>query len=245
MPVPDLTRSADEQARDVRLERLERSPDVLVAHPNSPFFLVFYPRARGNWSAERIEPGDGVADDEVGVWWLPVLQNEPIIPGLNGHRTLKGDNADPRDAYEQAHQAIARAGGIVLPKELGYMKERPCVHPLTQRSGVRYFDAWSKPRVTLEGQRLKFDFDRQRFNRWRLSLLRDGLIPPPLPHMIDMTRARIASRVERRAALVGLDAEVKQAHVGAARDADALAQQAQVATPDTYEKTKRKPKGSH
>lgn len=196
MPVPsDLTAPAAVGARPVST-RLTES-DRLLIRPNYPWFYVLYPDHPGNWFVATIEPGPGVADDEVGDWWLPKLQTEPVIPGVNHHRTLKrGQKAETM--YDDAHQKISRDRGVVLPHDLGYIREVDCVDPRTQREGTYYLDVWSAPRKSRRGKRLKFAFDRQRYFRWLLRLIRDGVIAEPDEDIIAERVEIYARRPERR-----------------------------------------------
>lgn len=240
MPVPtDLTAPADAAARQGRPEKYERPDGMLFAAPNALWFYVFYPDHPGNWMVQDIKAGPDVPEDEVGVWWLPVLQQEPAQPGVNGHRTLKA-NQEPRDAYDLAHLNVNRHGGIVLPQALGYRYERDCIHPLTKAPGTRHIDAWSKPRRTLGNQRVKFDFDAQRYYRWLLGLIRDGHVPPPDPNLLDYDVARFAQRVERRQALPRTDTKVE--HVADAQARLDAANTAQVPTAAVVETKRVAPK---
>ena len=108
MPVPpDLISAADTAARNARPETLERATDALFAAPNKPFFYVFYPQHRGNWKVEEIQAASGIPDEDVGVWWLPILQQEPVQPGINGNHTL-ASASNPEHQYDSAHLRIKR-----------------------------------------------------------------------------------------------------------------------------------------
>jgi hypothetical protein len=194
MPVPNLTEPAatGTRASTSRLGDVDRIP----VRPNYPWFYVFYPDHPGNWFVAHIESGPGVPDEDVGDWWLPCLQTEPVIPGVNHHRTIKrGQRLE--SAYTDAHGKIRLDGGVVLDQSLGYRREVDCVDPRTQREGTFHIDVWSKPRRARRGKRLKFDFDRQRYYRWLLSLMREGVLPLPDPDILEERAEQYARRVER------------------------------------------------
>jgi hypothetical protein len=213
MPVPnELTAPAAEGARE--LSGGLHTGDVLPVRPNFPFFFVFYPDSPGNWFIGEIEAGPGVPEADVGVWWLPALQKEPIHPGINLHRTRKKGEA-PEAAYDNAHLAIRRNGGIVLSHDLGYVKELDCRDPRTQREGKYHAEAWSKPaKSRRQGKRLKFAFDRQRYYRWLLALMREGILPTPADDIIAENVERLQARVARRETQTDLTPE-KRAELSA------------------------------
>jgi hypothetical protein len=171
----------------------------LPVTPNVRFFLVFYPGHPGNWAPFRIEAGEGVPEDQVGNWLLPVLQREPVQPGMNLHRT-KPKHADAHVCWDNAHLHIQRQGGIVLPDTLGYCVGVPCRDPLTGREGLFYMDVWSTPRPVRMGRRLKFKFDHQRYARWRLQLTLEGVLPEPDEDIVKDLRRSFEARIARREA---------------------------------------------
>jgi hypothetical protein len=222
MAVPsDLIRPADEHARSTASQAADDG-NVLSVRPNHPFFLVHYADHPGNWFVGQIEAGEGVPDEDVGHWWLPKLNKERTQPGVNGNRTI-GRGVDPIEAYDNAHSLIRRNGGNILPKSLGYEVARDCIDPKTRTAGQVFLEAWEKPKPKLRGKRLKFDFDRQRFLRWLLSLLRDGIIAAPDEQIVDIHLARLAERVPRRER-----DETKAKHIEAARADLAAAEKASV-----------------
>ena len=178
----------------------QRAPDVLPVRPNHPFIYHFVPTDPGNWSPVSIEAGEGVADDEVGTWWLPMLKALPIKPGLMGCRTVPR-GANPSRAYSGAVERLREKGHFDLDPDLGYCVAKPCEDPRTKATGAYYMDAWSTPRRKLANRALKFNFDRQRYYRWLLSLIREGVIPAPDPDVVDARQARIVTQVQRREAV--------------------------------------------
>lgn len=223
--VDDLTRPAAEHGRVSTDEAGELAIDALLVRPNHPFYMVFYPDHPGNWDAAVIS-GDE-SDEATGTWWLPTLQRDPAQPGVNGYRTTKkGDR--PGHAKAQAHELITSDGGIVLPLSLGYRVELDCIDPRSKTPGTFYTDAWSEPRPKIRGQRLKHTFDRERYNRWRLMLVREGYVPAPDPQLLDINRARMAVRIERREALRDLPDERRVDYVAEAEAAAAIVDEAKV-----------------
>lgn len=231
MPVPsDLTESPIAESRPVSARLTNNG--ALRLKSNHPWFYVFYPDHPGNWFVGSIEPGPDVPDADVGAWWLPQLQTEAVQPGVNGHRTLRR-GAPPESAYSNAHELIRRDGGTVLPHSLGYIREVPCVDPMTQTPGVRHIDVWSNPRRTVQrGQRQKFEFDRQRYYRWLLALMRDGTIPLPDPHIIEPRQAQVVARVERLETNIYATPEVRSSVIDAAKSEAARVVGAKVVDPE-------------
>lgn len=193
MPVPNGLNAPAVAGARVASSQTER----LQTRPNYDWFYVHYPADSANWFVAEIRAMPGVPDEEVGVWWLPKLQTETTQPGINLHRTLAKGQPDAQ-RYDNAHLHIQRDGGIVLPKSLGYCVEVDCIDPRTQREGTYYMDAWSTPRPHRPGKRMKADFDRQRYHRWLLHLLLDGVIPSPDAHIVNELTARQRARVARR-----------------------------------------------
>lgn len=238
MAVPDkgLTKPADPNARAASVGAgTTDDPNILRARPNHKFALVCYPDHPGNWSACEIEAGPGVPEEDVGVWLLPTLQRESMQPGVCGHRTIK-KGMSARAAYDDAHKVIERDGGIVLdPDSFEYLVERDCIDK-TGTTGTYFMDTWQTPRSALRGQRIKFDFDRQRYRRWILSLMREGYLPQPDPQIIAIKKNRAAARVTRREGLIDLPPERREVYTDDARTFEEKIKAAKVAGPEAAPK---------
>jgi len=234
LPIPtedDLLSPADADATPAAPEAVVDDPHTLVAVPNNRFFWVFYPEHRGNWIPATIQAGEGVPEEDVGTWWLCQPVREELRPGVNGYRTIpKG--AHPSSAYDLAHTAITRQGGIVLdPVRYRYAVSRPCRHPRNRAvTGDLWFEAFAKPRKTIPGRKITYDYDRQRYYRFLLSLVRDGVIPAPDPHLIDVTLAQVVKRVDRAESRTDLRDEEQARAVAAAAEVAEVAQSAQIPT---------------
>jgi len=232
MPIPsedDLLAPADDAATPAAPEAVVDDPNVLVAVPNNRFFWVFYPEHRGNWIPVQIQPGEGVAEDEVGTWWVCQPVREELRPGVNGYRTIPR-GAHPSAAYDLAHSAITRAGGIVLdPVRYRYAVSRPCRHPRNRAvTGDLWYEAFARPRKAIPGRKITFDYDRQRYYRFLLSLVRDGVIPAPDPHLIDVTVASVARRIDRATTRTDLREDEQARAIEAASAVAAVAQSATI-----------------
>lgn len=215
MPVPSLTDSPVED--DVFAPASPDGKPVMVSgpapgarlevKPNYPFGYCFYPDEPSSWFVGEIEAGPGVSAEEVGFWWLPKLTYVPEKPGLDNFRTLsRGEPAHMASRLQ--HQTIEDRGGFVLPKLIAgrpYVQAIPCIDPFTKKEGDHYVDVWSKPRKRRPGQYLKWDFDRQRFYRFLLLLLRQDIIKPPSDDVMAYKREKLAARVVRREQQYDLD----------------------------------------
>jgi hypothetical protein len=194
------------------------SEGLLRVAPNYLWFYVVYPNHPGNWNAEIIEAGPGIEAKDVGTWFLPQLQKEPVIPGVNHNKTLKtGMRAE--DAYLMAHMRIRQEGGIILPQDLGYSVKVDCMDPVTNKKGFAYMEVWAKPRRWLQGRRQEFEFDTNLYRAWRLSLIREGFIPEPDPYILNIRKAQFATRIDRREAQTDLDENRRSKLVAQAREA--------------------------
>lgn len=194
----ELTSPAHPGARVVHDSTDPATPDgKLEVRPNEPFIYHFAPRDPGNWSPQVIEGGSDVPEDDVGVWWLPMLKMLPERPGVLGVHTPK--KGDPSGRHiRDAKSRLEERGHTIIPRSENYCVAQECRDPRTKREGMYYMDAWSTPKVRLQGKAQKFEFDRQRYRRWLLSLIRRGVIQPPHPDVVDARAARIAVQVDRR-----------------------------------------------
>lgn len=232
MPIPsDITAPAVRGTRVV-LDGTAPTPqgEALQVEPNYPFFWAVFPLEPTTWDAVVIEaqaPGDPYA----GTWWLPKMTPFPVQPGVCGHRTKKKGQPASR-SYSAAHTRVEENGGVIIPHERDYCIGVDCIGPRTKREGTYYMDPWSSPRAKIPNRRQKFNFDRDRFNRWRLQLLLDGVVPPPSRDVVDYRVAKVAERLDRRIAqdFKGDDAH-KASMVGAASEAVEVASEATVAQP--------------
>lgn len=231
MPIPGHLTAPAAGGRHVQLDRSGGAPppedDVLQVEPGHPWFFVHYPHEPTAWFVAEITGEEG--DPYVGTWWLPRLQTLISKPGVCGHRTKKRGQ-DMARTYGDAHNRVREQGGVILPHALGYLVEKDCVGPLSRNPGKAYIDAWSEPRAKLPRKRQKFTFDRQRYYRWLLTLLWEGVIPAPTPDIVDERTARLADRVHRRETQDhGGDDERKAALVAEAAARLEAATEAQVA----------------
>lgn len=225
MPVPDaadLVAPAGAQAVTVDRDGDDDDGRLPIA-PNYKFFWVHYPNDPSGWAAEAVTEGPGVPAEDVGTWWLPVFTKDFEKPGLCLHRTLQ--NGEPqRNAYHNAHLTLQAQGATILPRALGYCVGYPCRHPITRREGIYYTDPWSTPRAVMQGRAQKFNFDRQRYNRWRLQLMRDGHIDAPSEDILRELQQRKQARVARRESQYDLPEDKRERLIeDAKREADLLA----------------------
>lgn len=239
MPVPDasaLTTPAAPGAITVDVD--DDNDGKLALAPNYSFFLVHYANDRGAWFAGEIVSGPDVPEEDVGVWWLPKLTPDHAKPGLCLHRTLM-DGEDKRSAYQNAHSSIVADGGVVLPRaKLGYCVGYPCRDPITKRQGTYYTDPWSTPRPPVRGRQQKFAFDRQRYHRWLLMLVREGYVEQPPEDVIEELKRRHSARIARRESQYDLPEQKRDRLVEDAKELAAKVEEAKVAD---FQAPKRRP----
>jgi len=184
---------------------------ALPVGANFPFFLLHWPQ---NWNVES----EGLDSSQ----WLPYLSRHVILPGCNGNRTLRRGEK-PEAAYDAAVLVNSRRGATYIDPDRHrlrngsrYLKEADCRNPRNGAEGVFYLDAWSTPRDTLPGRRMKFNLDRGALNRFRLHLVETGVIRPPSSALLADLVRRKGKALDRCKALTSLDAVEYQRRVDAA-----------------------------
>lgn len=209
MPVP----SADAlHTESVNPEELgDRSdPNVFLAIPNDAFVWVFHHEELGNWHPIQIEPGEGVPDEDVGMWWLCLPSVSSRRFGLNGNRPQKPTDSEGHGS-SVAREIVKNQRGIWLDSvgEYAYLQRTACEHPITRRSGFLWHDRFSTPVRTRAGQRPRYNVDRQGMYRFLLKLIRDGVVPTThIAEAADSSAARVAAHVRRTAIRTDLRPEV-------------------------------------
>ena len=185
---------------------------ALPIAPNYPFFLMHWP---SNWQVESV----GLKEPT----WLPYLSRHTILPGCNLNRTLRqGEKASA--AYDQAVLANMRKGAEYLDVERHtvnggkYLREAPCRDTRNGREGTFYLDAFTPPRDAIPGRRLKFVFDRAAYNKWRLELVLEGVLPPPSRQILEEVIGQKRRRLGRVQGHTNLSKEEYDRRVGAAAE---------------------------
>lgn len=214
MPIPqnalEGSNAFQGQIRPANLSEVE-SRELLKVEANCAFFLVHYPE---NWEC--------VLEGLEGPTWLPVLQRDWLMPGVNMKRTRRRD--EPVEAmYDQSHLKISRDGGVILPQTInldgvdGYLRSIPCKHPRNGLEGTFYLDAWEVP-VVRPGKKVKFNRDAAAYNQWRLALVQQGYIDAANPALISDKLERAQEHMERHSGKVELTAEARARIVDAATE---------------------------
>lgn len=145
--------------------------------PNTPYWLMHHPETC--W--------DFVCFD--GAWmFLPSFRRLFELPGCNGVRMVPRGGSDSQLARIQ----MMDNGFEILDMEMGYQTRFR-----TRSGGWYYVDVWSTPKVL--GRKVIWKFDTQSFNRWRLDLLKDGVIAPPDEDVLTLLIDAKSKRVERNA----------------------------------------------
>lgn len=225
MPLPDANDFEADTGFEIEIEAEDPAPEkALATRPGASFFYVCYPNDPGNWHPVTIETGD--AETEPGTYWLPKLQRFPLVPGARGVRTLR-EGEPPEAAFSDALKRIADEGGIVLPKDLGYVRSAAARDPKTRRPGRIYFDAFEAPippRPGARSSRVKFRQDRDARARWVARLIRLGVLPEMPDDLLAANLERLEARVVRHRVKTDLPDNVRESDVArASEDVDRAA----------------------
>lgn len=218
VPARDTTTAAPQVEDASGLLALGRNPTA--ASMGAKAYLQIAPapgillrHAPANWEVGEI---DGVP------YWLPEIGVQPKKPGTPGMRTTR--EGDPPEAgWEEAIYQGGRAGWVYpdltrpvpthcLPAgiEPGALplREYECRDPASGATGRIQVEVWKIPQASLPGEKQRFKFDREGFNKWRLHLVETGVIRPPLPHVLSAKRERIRDRLNNVS--TGISAEVRK-----------------------------------
>lgn len=175
-----------------------------IACRPSPFFFLRH--HEGDWEVVS----EGLAEPTL----LPVIGKHPLVPGVAGMRTTTR-GMEPQHAHRDAIIKGMENGWVYLapnetiPAELlpsgvpvgGYCRAVPCADPLTGEAGTAHLEAWQVPVETVVGERQQYAYDRSAYNRWRLSLVKRGVIKPPKGQVKQGLTKRARRHLERAAAL--------------------------------------------
>ena len=196
------------------------SAAIRVERLSYPFLLRHYV---GNWTPET----EGLDGETV---LLPEIVPHIIRAGAGLVRTVnKGEGAG--EAYRAAvreakdldwhyldHEMVI-ADPAHLPKGVApgaYIRGLPAVYAKSNTSITWYYTPWEVPVQTPKDQRQRWRFDHASYNRWRLSLVVEGLIPEPMDSVLDELRTRYGKRVSRVKGTNNPDREHKQSLIAAA-----------------------------
>lgn len=200
--------TASTKRQDENLGHLLKSPVATafqatpVVEPNCRFFFRHWPR---EWEVEDV---DGKPE------WLPSLAPHILKPGSGNIRTLSPSELHtPHRAYETAVMDARREGWIYIDPDTyvpsdclppgvpdgGYLRELDCVSK-GGAQGSRWVTAWTIPVKTLAGERQQWSFDRDLFNKWRKTLVDDGVVEPPDRAVVKKYIARISRHIVRNKA---------------------------------------------
>ena len=145
--------------------------------PNAPYYLMTHPHC---WDLVVAE--DGTAE------WLPQLSKLLEEPGVQGVRMMPGGGADSSIARTHAMDK----GFFVLPRELGYL-----VRHRTRSGGYHYTGSWGNYKDIAGKIIWKPDVDA--YNDFRRNLLKERIIAPPDPDVLEMHKEREERRIDRLA----------------------------------------------
>lgn len=194
---------------------------ALPVRPNYKFFLHHW---ASEWSVVDIDVEvevDGKMKKKKESFWVPTLAKHVVHPGVNMNRTLKTGET-PRGAYDGQILLNIRQGSTYLdladfrtrlPDGRLYRSQAPARHPQTGAEGIYFLETLMKPRDKVDNKRLKFDIDRPAYNRWRLDLVRLGVVRPPAPAVLRAKVQHLKGEIGRCEAMVKLDAETRRRRV--------------------------------
>lgn len=161
--------------------------EVLRAEPNENFLLVVYPDSPTGWTVET----RGLDRPT----FLPSLHVVPLVEGANGMRTVsKGE--DLARGMDGLYNRLRQNGAIIIDPAK-YRLKTPC------RGGFYYHTPWQILRQPLAGQQMIPKTDHALYAAFRLSLVTDGIVPPP----DDQVLAYAESRAQDRITTVDTEAE--------------------------------------
>ena len=181
--------------------------------PNHQFWFVHDPSA--GWEVGNV--GDKP-------YILPVLGVLSMMPGTNMvHTRQKG--ADLLTVWSDA-VASARSRGLtvlspidplpadVLPESfagqsVGFLVSYPCKSLLNGATGSFHCTIWETPREGLPNTETRMAMDTERFNKWRLSLLKTGKVGPLTDASIEAMERSAIAKVNRVTARTNLTGEVR------------------------------------
>lgn len=210
------------------------SPDsgAIRAEPNDPFWLVVYPNSPTGWNVET----RGVEEPT----YLPCLNPMPLVEGANGIRST-GKGEDPARGRDGAKLKLANDGAIIIDPSK-YLLKTPC-----SGGGAYYHTPWQVLRQPLAGQRMIPKIDHAVYAAFRLSLVEDGIVPPPSDQIIAYLEQQAEERLSSvRVAVANETAEIRELRMAkASKRVDSISKARkpwEAAVVEAAPKAKRAPK---
>lgn len=203
VPTPSAIRATD----------LEDSALVRRA-PNHQFW--FQHDAAAGWEVGKIGEKS---------YLLPVLGILSMTPGVNlVHTRQKG--ADLNTVWTDA-VAAARGKGYevinpaeplpadVLPESfagqsVGFLVSYPCKSLADGKTGQFHCTVWESPRDGLKTAETRFTMDHDRFNKWRLYLMKTGKVGALTDEAIEALDRSATARIDRITSRTNLVADVRK-----------------------------------
>jgi len=145
--------------------------------PTPYFVLMHHPMG---WEACQV----------AGEWvWLPRLKMLSYAPGTNGIRQGRGKGAPPDPTL--ALVAFQSRGWTIIPEDYdgGYVVRYPVA------GGAVHLLRWATPRNV--GNKTTVRGDDEAYKAFRLQLVTDGVIAPPVPEVIEDLLDRQRTRIGR------------------------------------------------
>ena len=192
---------------------------IRVRRLSYPFLLRHYV---GNWAPEDV----GLSE----VTLLPEIVPHAIRAGTGLIRTTnKGEG--PEAAYRTAVREAKDLDWHYLDHEVHvtdpshlpanvaagpYIRGMAAVYIQGNAQITWYHTPWEVPVQTPKDSDQRWRFDHASYNRWRLSLVLEGVILPPIESVLDELRTRYGARVARFRGMNNPDREHKAGLVEAA-----------------------------
>lgn len=152
--------------------------------PNVAFKLFHWKDRDGSWDLET----EGLDKPT----FLPALQPLAMMPGANGI-SRREDGSKASDMYAASVLRMRQKGAVFIDQgaiEGGVVRRVKC------QGGGAYHHLFCDTPVPASGGRVRPDLhDRAAYNQFRLKLVTDGVIKPPLDEVVVAAKDRMARKL--------------------------------------------------
>lgn len=195
------------------IERHVSPSAQITSVPNHPFLLVHHPM---DWQVCSL----GLSEPTI----LPGFRKVVLQAGVNNVRTLK--KGEPfENSFKTAISKLKEKNNFIIdwhtpvpqnclpegvPYGKGYLRSLTCIHPMTQKTGLRWVEVWEVPISSVPGAASAFKFHHAEYNRWRLHMLEGGAVPAILESVYEELRRRYKWKINRVRTTRAVDKELKE-----------------------------------
>ena len=152
--------------------------------PDHPFYYVHIPK---NWDFAMIEVKDKKTKKKEVPIFLPSIEMERVVPGVNGVHQIKGELGDGSSRLGK----LRSKGYVILdPQDHDYMRVYPAKY-----GGKKHSPRWQTYQ-SLAGEIIT-NFDRLGFNLWKIELILNGDIDLPHDHFLQLQIQKEKQRPNR------------------------------------------------